>query len=112
MTINRRALFKTLLGGIAAAATLDPEKLLWVPGQKMISIPAPTPPLAFHKDAFQMVMEGPDDFRIGHIITIRIPPRYEVDPMTRQLTDQYQRFIISELRADGALRVTPIHPEK
>ena len=34
--MTRRALF-----GLMAAAALDPEKLLWVPGKKLISIPKP-----------------------------------------------------------------------
>lgn len=29
------------LGAIAAALVLDPERALWVPGKKLISIPAP-----------------------------------------------------------------------
>ena len=36
--MNRRGFLSTLLG----AAVLDPEKLLWVPGQKLISIPSVT----------------------------------------------------------------------
>ena len=35
--MNRRSFFTSLI----ATATLDPEKLLWVPGRKLISIPAP-----------------------------------------------------------------------
>lgn len=31
------------LGAIAAALTLDPERALWVPGKKLISVPAPRP---------------------------------------------------------------------
>ena len=38
--MNRRAFF-SLLAGVAATAALDPEKLLWVPGKKLISIPNP-----------------------------------------------------------------------
>lgn len=37
--MNRRGFFGTLFGG-AAAMALDPERLLWVPGKKLISIPA------------------------------------------------------------------------
>lgn len=33
--MNRRAFFSTLIG----AMTLDPERALWVPGKKLISIP-------------------------------------------------------------------------
>lgn len=35
--MNRRLFLSSLLG----AATLDPERLLWVPGRKLISIPTP-----------------------------------------------------------------------
>lgn len=38
--MNRRG-FLSALVGFAAGATLDPERLLWVPGKKLISIPAP-----------------------------------------------------------------------
>ncbi len=48
--MNRR-LFLSSLAAFAGAAVLDPEKLLWRPGAKLISIPAP-PPLAFHPLAF------------------------------------------------------------
>lgn len=37
--MTRRGLISTLLG----AATLDPERLLWVPGAKVISIPKRMP---------------------------------------------------------------------
>jgi hypothetical protein len=39
--MNRRG-FLGLLGAFAASAVLDPEKLLWEPGKKLISIPAPS----------------------------------------------------------------------
>lgn len=39
--MNRRGFLSALIG-FAATATLDPERLLWVPGQKLISIPAPS----------------------------------------------------------------------
>jgi hypothetical protein len=38
--MNRRAFFSALTA-FAAAATLDPERLLWTSGKKLISIPAP-----------------------------------------------------------------------
>lgn len=41
--MNRRSFFETLLGGVAAASTLDIEKLLWTP-TKTIFIP---PPVAY-----------------------------------------------------------------
>ena len=39
--MNRRGFLSALLG-TGAAMTLDPERLLWRPGAKLISIPAPT----------------------------------------------------------------------
>ena len=39
-SLNRRGFFG-LLGGAVAAITLDPEKALWVPEKKLISIPKP-----------------------------------------------------------------------
>lgn len=38
--MNRRAFLSTLVAGLAGAA-LDPERLLWVPGQKTIFLPSP-----------------------------------------------------------------------
>jgi hypothetical protein len=37
--MNRRGFF-SILAGAAAALTLDPEKLLWVPGEKKIFLPS------------------------------------------------------------------------
>lgn len=39
-TLVRRN-FLGLFGGAVAAAVLDPERLLWVPGKKLISVPGP-----------------------------------------------------------------------
>lgn len=38
--MTRRKLFRTLAGSVAGMA-LDPERLLWRPGAKLISIPKP-----------------------------------------------------------------------
>ena len=40
--MNRRR-FLGLFSGFAASAVMDPERLLWVRGQKLISIPNETP---------------------------------------------------------------------
>lgn len=37
----RRNFFRALLVAAGAAPTLDPDRLLWVPGKKLISIPPP-----------------------------------------------------------------------
>jgi hypothetical protein len=39
--LGRRG-FLGLLGGAAAELVFDPERALWVPGKKLISIPAPS----------------------------------------------------------------------
>lgn len=44
---NRAMRRRSFLAAIAAAFVApDPEKLLWVPGKKMISVPAPVAPVA------------------------------------------------------------------
>lgn len=37
--MNRRA----FLGALLAAFVVDPERLLWIPGRKLVSIPKPRP---------------------------------------------------------------------
>jgi hypothetical protein len=44
MDVNRRAFLSTLLAG-SAGLVLDPERLLWVPGQKTIFLPSPIAPV-------------------------------------------------------------------
>lgn len=41
--MNRRAFFRTLASGLTVATfvDVDPARVLWVPGKKLISIPAP-----------------------------------------------------------------------
>ena len=57
--IDRRAFLRRLgFGTVSAAAavcTFDVDKLLWVPGQKTISLP-PVSSLAFYPRAFEFVM--------------------------------------------------------
>lgn len=54
--ITRRG-FLASLGAAIAAATLAPEKLLWRPGAKLISIPRPSPaPFMFRADAYARFM--------------------------------------------------------
>jgi hypothetical protein len=37
--MNRRGFLASVLGALGSAAVFDPERLLWVPGAKVISIP-------------------------------------------------------------------------
>lgn len=61
--MNRRG-FLAALGTFAAAAVLDPEKLLWVPGQKKIFIPAPPPKEAtLQVYCWSDVPADPEEFR-------------------------------------------------
>jgi hypothetical protein len=56
--MNRRG-FLGLLAGVAAGAVLDPEKLLWVPGRKLISIPPPavySPQVSWYID--ELILKG------------------------------------------------------
>lgn len=39
MKINRRQFIQAISAGIAGTYALDPEKLLWIPGQKTIFLP-------------------------------------------------------------------------
>jgi hypothetical protein len=86
--MNRRGFFG-LLGAVAAAAAFDPERALWVPGAKTISIPAPLYRLSLIGEVrtydgigmhFQQdwKVELVDSFqrKIGEPITLRTPERY------------------------------------
>ncbi len=69
--MNRRAFLAALVGAAAAAA--DPERLLWVPGRKLISIPAPRF-LVFHTGAFCLTF-GPSLISQTQGSSIRVPLR-------------------------------------
>jgi hypothetical protein len=45
--LSRRSFFARISAGVAAASVLDPERLLWIPGARTISIPAP-PRIAYN----------------------------------------------------------------
>jgi len=70
ISFDRRS-FITALAAAVPGLILDPERLLWVPGQKTFFIPPELKPpvgLAFRKNAFQLSMSGP--FEVGDIFTI------------------------------------------
>ena len=54
--MNRRAFISSLIG-TAGAFALDPERLLWVPGRKLISIPATTANLARSWDIHTLTID-------------------------------------------------------
>jgi hypothetical protein len=43
--MNRRDMLKLVTSGVIGAMVLDPEKLLWVPGEKTIFLPPTVEPL-------------------------------------------------------------------
>lgn len=54
--MNRRSFFSSL-GALAATAVIDPEKLLWQPGKKLISIPAPARLLPYQRAIIAAIQE-------------------------------------------------------
>ena len=54
-----------LIGALLGAATMDPERLLWVPGAKVISIPKPVVEKEFELEYLRDLMRphpGIDDY--------------------------------------------------
>lgn len=79
-----RRLFLRTLAAAAVGAALDPERLLWVPGQKTIFLPSvpAVQPLVFHPDAFEMVMDLETGLAIRFVrqydATLDLWPRFDV----------------------------------
>jgi len=79
--MNRRGFFG-ILGGAFAAAT-DPERLLWTPGQRLISIPRPqgnqvlTPQMITEEllRRFQQNLEGARRSELLFKVTVHHPMR-------------------------------------
>lgn len=67
------------IAAFAAAVALDPEKLLWRPGEKLISIPAP-PKLS--------VLTARPLLEVGDIVTFGLrPERYMVTAAVRSMNE-------------------------
>lgn len=66
--MNRRGFLTALLSS-AAAVAIDPERLLWVPGRKLISIPTPQ----IHRYGTIYVQKG--IIRIGQTLLVPEYPR-------------------------------------
>ncbi len=77
--MNRRLFLASLIGS-ASAAIIDPDRLLWVPGRKLISIPKP------------LVIPA-NLLNVGDVITIS--GRFIFNPITREMTAVLQPFRIS-----------------
>jgi hypothetical protein len=78
--------FLGALFGAASAAVLDPERLLWVPGAKTISIPAPIIPVA--------TIAVPQ-MEVGDVFTIA--GYFSVNPRTRKQETKLQKFVVREV---------------
>lgn len=79
--MNRRG-FLGVLGAAVVGATLDPERALWEPGKRLISIPK---------------VQGCHPYPIlelGDVITFS--GLYRVNPLTREITSELQRFVCIE----------------
>lgn len=81
----RRLGFGTVAAAAAATGVVDLERLLWVPGERTIVIPA-------------AVIES--TLNVGDVITIA--GRYAIDPVTRKATRRLQTFTIIGA-ADGVV---------
>lgn len=104
--MNRRGFFGRLAAGAAAvvaASELDPDFLVWKPGAKTVFIPPAkaVQPLAFHKDAFALVMDSIEEPFLGvdgHLryetLTAYMPDGSEQSAvMTRLRSEDYKAFL-------------------
>jgi hypothetical protein len=55
LNLTRRSVLAGIAGSIASAFALDPERALWIPGAKLISIPKPRAPQRYRFPA-QMIL--------------------------------------------------------
>lgn len=76
MNLNRRG-FLSLFSAAAATAVVDPERLLWVPGRKSISIPKPRV------------------WKVGDTIQIKRPMRFDslYGPPIRTILFSYEEMM-------------------
>ncbi len=101
--IDRRAFLRRLgFGTIAAAAAatgaIDIERLLWMPGEKTIVLPA-APTIATLSE----------NLNIGDVITFA--GRYAVNPRTGKTTEFLQQFVITADSSSGTiLTARHVHP--
>lgn len=94
--MNRRGFLGALLG--AGAMALDPDRLLWAPGKKLISVPKS---LDFSREAFTTLVcdgwGGASNLKIGDTIFIRKPSRFVANDELRWLPGSYERFAVTEV---------------
>lgn len=94
--MRRREFLKRLLGGaagVAIAATVDVDKILWEPKPMIVVPEMPVPRLMFHPDAFRMV--------VGDLFTIE--GICGINPVTRETLPSFQQFIVTHEVDSGVL---------
>jgi len=94
--VNRRAFLGTLAAGLAGIA-LDPERLLWVPGQKRIFLPSPSPSLVT-----STALTKGDVFTIAGV--------YAINPATGRTLTTLQNFVIIDDVSAGPVAVASVIP--
>lgn len=87
--MDRRGFISALLG-TAGAMVLDPDRLLWRPGAKRISIPAPSPAPRITMIPIGQRLNKGDLFSIAGV--------YQVNPERR---DSPQIFTVTRVLPDG-----------
>ena len=98
-SVTRRGFF----GAIAAAAVglaLDPDRLLWVPGQKTIFLPSVRQATS---------VEMAELLRPGDVFTIS--GHYARNPLTRQLTEYLQDFVVVSTEGNRVNFASPSLPK-
>lgn len=101
--MNRRSFLKWLGGtaaGVAAAHTLDLDKLLWVPGEKTIFIPPP--PVGETWLSTALHLQKGDLFTIEGI--------YALNPLTYQDSGVLQQFVITDDVGPGGITANVMWP--
>lgn len=89
--LDRRSFLQSFATAVGVAA-IDPEKLLWKPGEKIIFIP-PSP---------KLINVDLELFRVGDVITIE--GIYAYNPITHTPTTHLKQFVVT---ADDILEFIP-----
>ena len=78
--MNRRAFLSTLSATIGAgivSATLDPERLLWVPGAKTIFVPPPRELTVFQLNQYEITRRCLEILRANLVYADRMYRQYD-----------------------------------
>ncbi len=95
--MDRRSFLRVLALGaasVAIGATIDPERLLWVPGAKKIFLPPAKPVVRFS-----------DHFAVGDVFVIE--GRYAVNPQSLKSTGQLQQFVVTGFSESDSVNIAP-----